>query len=181
MPGAHRLSRPLVSKLFMVGVLASVVVTLNGCKSRFGEKLSFETVERQESPGTGKPYPEEDIHFVVFSSATEVGELDEWVSEAAKQSLIQLDYSEYFALVVFRGNKPTTGYHVEVTSVRRLENTVTVEITLQDPLPGISVGDTVTSPYHIIKIEKGGDWNEEIIFNMLHDNTRVLSSTHFIP
>src|SRR3990172_6925272 len=177
MAEARRSSRYVVNILLIVAVLSSVVITLGGCRSRFGEKLPFETVEREETPVTSQEYPEKDVDLVVISSATEVSELDEWVSEAAKLALLELDYSDYFALAVFRGYKPSTGYPIEITSVRRQENTVTVEITLQDPLPGMGVSDIVTSPYHVIKIDKGEAWNEEIIFDSLQDDTSVLSSS----
>jgi len=156
MSGARRFSHPLVNILLLLGVLPGIVITLSGCRSRFGKKLSFETIDQQESPGTGQVYPENDVYLVVISSTSEVGELDEWISEAAKLALLELDYSDYFALAVFRGYKPSTGYPIEITSVRRQKNTVTVEITLQDPLPGISVGDTVISHTMSLKSKRTG-------------------------
>jgi hypothetical protein len=166
------------SKLFIVilGIISCMIV-ITGCSPSEDKKIQFETIEQQEWPG----YPDKDIHLVIISSKNEVGGIDAWVSEDAQNKLIELDYSNFFALTVFQGIKPTNRYSIEITNVTRTNNTINLETSVHNRDPDLEAADVQTSPYHSISIEKVGDWNEDFAFNLIQSGIIITSTTHFIP
>ena len=135
--------------IVIFGVIACMLI-INGCSSSKGKKIQFDTVEIQDSTGTGQNYPGKDIHLVVIPSIDDVSDIDSWVSEGAQNELIELDYSKFFALAVFQGIKPTNRYSIEITKVTRTDNTINLETNVHNRDPNLEAADVVTSPYHLI-------------------------------
>jgi hypothetical protein len=63
----------------------------------------------------------------------------------------------------------------------RSENVVTVYADFLELPENMERAATVTYPYHLVAIEKTGEWAETITFNLVVDQALVLSISHFIP
>jgi hypothetical protein len=68
-----------------------------------------------------------------------------------------------------------------VNRVTREGNTVNVYTQFSEPGPDEGKADIVTSPYHLIKVQKNGSWGKEILFNLVNDDTVVDSISHYVP
>jgi hypothetical protein len=166
--------------IVIFGVIACMLI-INGYTSSKGKKIQFETVEIQDSTGTGQNYLDKDIHLVVIPSIDGVGAVDSWVSEGAQNELMELDYSKFFALAVFQGIKPTNRYSIEITKVTRTDNTINLETNVHNRDPNLEAADVETSPYHLISIIKAGNWSEDFTFTVIQNGTIITSTKHFIP
>lgn len=146
-----------------------------------GQELLFETIAQSYSPGTGEPYAGTSIHLEVISTLAEAASLGGWIDPDASNRLAAVDYSHSFVLALFQGNKPTDGYSIEIIRIQRQGDSIALTIRLQTPLPGSSANDVITSPYHLVRVEKSGQWGKDIPFNVLQDGENVLSLSHFVP
>ena len=56
-------------------------------------------------------------------------------------------------IVVTQGQKPTSGYEIEITRIIERDNYM--EVFVKEKTPGYCAADTViTSPFHIVEVEK---------------------------
>jgi len=161
------------------GVMFIAFFLLARCKPR-ETKMSFETIEQNEYIESSG-YSGDEIQLKIVSSTDEVNELGTWVSEDSRSKIRELDFTSEFALAVFRGKMPSSGYNIEIVKVARQNTVVNLQIILLDPIPEIQKNDIETSPYHLVKIEKDGKWNEVITFNLINEGAQIQSLAHFIP
>lgn len=75
--------------------------------------------------------------------------------------ILVINFDEEMVIAVFQGPQPTGGYSIEITEIIATENEIQVRVT--EITPGIFdvVTDAITSPYHIVKLER---LNKEIVF-----------------
>lgn len=155
---------------------------LGACKTKPEETdLPFETFEQKEWAGTDKPYESREPGLIVISRLEEVDSLKGLVNDEAKSKLQALDYSRYFAVLVLQGWKPTTGYKANVKRITRIENTVNIYAQFLEPKPDEEKAPEVTSPYHLVQVQKSGKWGQDITFNLFAGETLVISLSHAIP
>lgn len=64
-----------------------------------------------------------------------------------------IDFDHEVVLCVYRGQKPTGGYGISVTSMELRDGTVTIGLDLQDPPSGSMLTQALTSPYAIYRIQ----------------------------
>jgi hypothetical protein len=140
--------------------------------------LTFETIEQRELGGS---YEARQPGLIVISSFQDLANLDGLVTDEAMAKLQELDYAAYFALVVFQGWKPTTEYSVQIDRVARTGKTINVYAQFHEPRPDELKGDLVTSPYHLVQVQKIGEWDQEFSFQVIVNETTVASLSHFIP
>jgi hypothetical protein len=114
-------------------------------------------------------------------ASTEIVELDNLVAPTTLEHLHALDLDAHFVLVVFQGWKSTIGYGVRVDRITRRGDTVTVYARFREPKPDEEKGAMVTSPYHLIQIQKVGTWSRDITFNLVVDEAVVASLSRYIP
>lgn len=68
--------------------------------------------------------------------------------------LPEIDFSREMVIAVTLGMRSTTGYSVNITGVDEEEDSITVTyLEMQPPWDAI-VGQALTQPYHVIKIQK---------------------------
>ena len=159
-----------------------ISLTLVSCIIRPKEvDLTFQSIEQQASSGTGNLYKAKQPGLIVISSPDEVDGLDGLITDDAKQSLLVLDYNAYFALAAFQGWKPSSGFGVLVNRITQEGNTVNVYAQFSEPRPDEEKADIVTSPYHLIIVQKDGSWGKEILFNLVSKDIIVDSVSHNIP
>jgi len=75
-----------------------------------------------------------------------------------------INFSEEMVVGVFLGEKQTGGYEVEVTDVLDQNDYIEFQIKINEPDPGEIVAQSITSPYHIIKLNKT---EKEMVFNII--------------
>jgi PrcB C-terminal len=146
-----------------------------------GAPLPFATVEQRDYSGTGIEYESEAPGMVIISRLEDIESLKGLVSNDSIVQLSNLDYNQYFVLGAFQGRKMSTAYYIKVTYIGSLGDTVNVYANLHEPKPNEAVGATETSPYHLIKVKKGGSWGKDIAFKLFSGDTLVASINHMIP
>ncbi|HRN17639.1 MAG TPA: protease complex subunit PrcB family protein [Trueperaceae bacterium] len=67
-----------------------------------------------------------------------------------------LDYRRETVVALFLGTKPSGGYGLEVRSVREEEGDLYVDLTLTEPAAGSITTQALTSPWLIIRVQRGG-------------------------
>jgi hypothetical protein len=143
-----------------------------------GEELAFETIERAETPGTGGEYPGRDPRVVVIARVEEIDALKDTISIAAQNELRKLDFNSYFAIAVFQGLKNTNKYGVDIQRVIRNGNQIAVFAHFTERDPELEAADIITSPYHIVRVEKDGFQGEfEFFLNVDGEVILKVSST----
>jgi len=161
-------------KLLLVLLALLVPLQLNGCKSHEIE-LAFETIEQREWGGTGQAYENHNPGLIVITQQQEIASLDEWITNDARNQLQTLDYDTYFALAAFQGWKPSTGYSVQINRITRQDDTINIYALFREPTPEEEKADEVTSPYHLVQVQKDAGWNKELVLNLIVDETIVAS------
>ncbi len=70
----------------------------------------------------------------------------------------QVDFTRYSVVAVFAGEKPTSGYSVEILSVEtsgsQTKEQLAITVQYRQPEAGDFVTEALTYPYHIIRIPK---------------------------
>jgi len=153
---------------------------LSACKFQQND-LPFETIAQDDWGNSGHAYEAQEPALAVIAQPAEVADLDGWITSDAQTQLQTLDYDAYFALIVFQGWKPSTGYSVQVNRITREENTVRVYAQFQEPKPDEAKADEATSPYHLVQVQKVGTWGEDVTFNLVVNGTAIVSASRNIP
>lgn len=149
-------------RLVMVTLLLSVIT---GCTSLFspapsptppGTVLLWKELAAFDISGFADSNPETDKpRLVVIGSLQDTAQLEGHVYPEVLKSVRQVDFSRYIVLGVFRGFRGTTGYGVEVDDVRLDSGEVVVYARFTDPPKNEVLGQLVTSPYVLLRVERG--------------------------
>ncbi len=121
---------------------------------------------------TGREYDADEPGLAVIVNPEQASQAEEWANLHAQAKLRALDYDAYLALVAFQGLKPSSEYGVEIARITRLGNTVNVYARFDRPEPRQGVADFIMYPYHLVKVEKAGDWGQ-MTFNLVVDGRVV--------
>ncbi|MCR4408524.1 MAG: hypothetical protein NUW24_16655 [Anaerolineae bacterium] len=154
-------------------LLFLAVVLLGACTPQ-KEELPFETIEQADySP----KYETRESGLIIVASTDEASQLDGWISPEALEQLREVDYERFFAAVVFLSWQPTGHEGIRVERIVRQGNAVSIYA-----LVGRPTGETrVSSPYHLVKIQKVGRWSTTINFALVIEETTVVSQSRYIP
>lgn len=148
------------------------------CRSE-EKALTFETIGQGEQGDTGQLYEFYEPDLILVNHPEEIDRLRQWVTGEAGIQLQSLDYETDFALAVFQGWQGTSGYGVEIKCLlARQGGVVDVYVRFQRPDPDKLQNAVITSPYHLIKIQKRKLEGQEIIFNLIENRT-VIDSFSF--
>lgn len=169
-----------MSKLMIFLSVLAFSLWLGACQPKEVDLL-FETVEQRDASGTGQIYQDTQPGLIVIATPEETASLGGLVTSEAQAQLQNLNYNIYFAIAIFQGRKPTTRYGVQIEHITHKGNIVTVHALFKEPQPGEPKGDEVTSPYHLVRVQKGGPWKQTITFNLIVGNAIVTSLSHYIP
>jgi hypothetical protein len=165
----------------LVPGLAACQAISTGTPTPQGTVLFFETIEQQDYSGTGIMYESKNPGIIIVSGTGDANNLMGLISENSLKQLQTLDYQGYFVIATFQGWKPETGYGIQIDKVVRSGNTVNILVTLDEPKPPQHPGEIVSSPYHLVRIQKTGNWGQEITFNLMADDQLLTSAVHGIP
>lgn len=68
-----------------------------------------------------------------------------------KPKAATIDFKQAVVIAVFNGEKPSSGFAVNVDSVGKRANKVIVKVKAKKPPRGSSAASVMTQPYHIVK------------------------------
>ena len=66
----------------------------------------------------------------------------------------EINFKKEMIIAVFRGERQTSDYRVEITSIEREGSEIVVTIKETSPQPGAIVTSVPTQPYHIVKTKR---------------------------
>lgn len=66
----------------------------------------------------------------------------------------EIDFAKNDVIAVFAGEKPSSGYSVQVTSVETKDDGETLVVKIEQGQPGKIAEDVITRPYHLVRIPK---------------------------
>ena len=143
------------------------------------EELPFETIEQAITPPTGgydAYYKGRQPNLTIITDDRAVDQLTGITAEA-RSKLKTLNYGSHFALVIFLGLQSTdhTGIRIERLIRHGDKALITTWVGKQE------LTDKITSPYHLIKIQKKESWGKEIDFEAIADKTTIVTATRYIP
>jgi hypothetical protein len=175
--------------LIYVCLFLSILIV--GCISRVTEisptetlnvkDIYFETIDQQERAKTSEGYKSKNPTMIVLAKKDEINLLENLVSNDSFSKIQSIDFNEYISIAVFQGVKPTDRYAVTIEKILRNGNNISILVSFHEPSPEISKHDTVTSPYHLIKIKKGDDLKGTFTLKLVVKNNEVVSIQKDIP
>jgi hypothetical protein len=142
-------------------------------------ELPFETIEQDIAPWYKGAVPTYESRQPGLTIVTDIRAADQLtgITSEARARLKALNYDSHFALVIFLGIQ--SGGHTGIRIERMLRRGDKVFMTTW---VGTPVGTTqVTSPYHLVKVEKKGQWGKNIDFEAVVNKTTIVTTTHYIP
>lgn len=136
---------------FTLGAVVLVVVTVlhSFGVTGTGKRLEFHTVEEGSYSG------------LTVSAYYVVNDVDEWARvwspfiqvHDPQKPMPEIDFSETTIIAVFMGLCPTTGYGIAVKEI--IDTGLSIVVRVEKAYPkGCVVGEMLTFPYHIVKVEK---------------------------
>ena len=93
-----------------------------------------------------------DAHQAVVRADTEWQAL--WKRHGAREAAPAIDFSREMIAAVFLGTRPTGGYRVEITALRREADVLVIDILERRPPPGALVTQALTAPFHIVRLPR---------------------------
>lgn len=112
--------------------------------------VTFETVDRGVHSGI------RDERRVVIRDGAAWASL--WAEHVAGRTpppqLPAVDFSREMVLGYFWGEKPTSGYGVEITEVVQTAQGLLVRVEVSFPRPGAPVLQVLTQPYHLVRLPR---------------------------
>jgi hypothetical protein len=151
---SKRLLVLIVSVILLVTILILHTFGVTGT----GRRIGFETV------GKGSLSGYENSGYYVVNDADEWADM--WNQHERiffpQSSLPDVDFSKSTIIAVFLGLCRTTGYGIEVREI--IDTGLSVVVKVEKTYPGKEcvVGEMLTYPYHIVKMDKIGKY---ILFN----------------
>lgn len=128
--------------------------------------LPFQSIEQRPMSGTGALYEDRQAGVIVISAADEVGKLKGLITPESFAQLQALDYQKHLAIAVFQGWKPTDGFDIQVERITRTGEQVSVVAQAEERQPDLKRNDVVTSPYHLVGVDKLGAWDKPVTFEL---------------
>jgi hypothetical protein len=104
-------------------------------------------------------------------------QMDNLFTEDAQVWLREVDFNTYFTVAVFLGWQSGGHEGLDIRQIIRQGDEIMVYVQVGNP--GGTLG--VTSPYHLVKVRKEGNWDQTIHFMLYMDGTVAASLSHFIP
>jgi hypothetical protein len=162
--------------LTTVTALPLPLLYLTACQPRESE-LPFETIERRDWPGSGREWEVREAGMMIMATSEDLAQTDNLFTEDAQAQLRELDFDAYFAVAVFLGWQGSGHEGIDIERVVRRGDEVSVYVKVGGPRGT----DEETSPYHLVKVRKEGNWDQTIHFTLYMDGTEAVSPSHFIP
>jgi len=126
------------------------------------KELSFRTIEKDT------------YNLLTLRSQRLVTSQTEWASLWARMQQTDglpsnVDFNENMVIAVFQGQKPTSGYEIEITKIIERDNEIEVRVKETSPGPNCAADTVITSPHHIVELKKSNKtvkfiFEQEIVY-----------------
>lgn len=169
---------------FLIGIstgCSTKPIEIASTRTPINQEMLFETLDQKDRPGTTEGYKSANPSIILLTNENDNHLVENLVSENAFGLLQNIDYGKFLCIGVFQGVKPTNGYKVTIEKVVRKENSISIQATLLEPSSDTKKSDIITSPYHLIKIEKGDGLKGSFTINLVVENQEILSTNIEVP
>ena len=143
-------------KILQIAAVWAIVLFLTLCSCTMQKKqedqLVWEMIANQTVGKSDYSY-EDRARITVVTDINEAQVLRDQVYPEILEQVRKIDFSTFFVIVIFQGEKGSTGYSIEVTDVQRKDNTITIYSQFHEPALDAITSPLVTSPYYILKVE----------------------------
>lgn len=141
--------RLFVMTALVVAVVAILVLHTFGVTNT-GIRMEFQTISKGAWSGLTK------AEYYVIQDGNEWAHV--WSQHTRimhpQDPLLEVDFSEKTIIAVFMGTRVTTGYGIEVKEIIDTGLSIVVKVEKTYPGKGCVVGDAITTPYHIVTVNK---------------------------
>jgi hypothetical protein len=137
-----------------------VLIILAGtpaCRPKETE-LPFETIIR----GDGATYPGSKPLAILVTDRQDIEKMKDLFYQDVLDEIATVDFGRYFVIAVLRSLQGTSGYDTVIDHVVRRGEKIVVYAQFWEPGRDQVVHETITSPYHIIKVPKDNGVTQEI-------------------
>ena len=87
-----------------------------------------------------------------------------------------VDFDRYLVLAAMQGAKNSAGYAISITRAEQRGGEVRVEVEVSEPEEGAFTAQVLTSPYHLVLVERGAfDPRGELVFVFTDNHGRTLA------
>ena len=158
---------------------------LSGCSGKDyplqEDRLVWEKIADDWGASSNYRYREDEPRLVVIANRASVSSLQGQLRLDHLEMVASVDFSAYLVLIVYQGEKYTTGYSVEVTDIEHNKDAILIYANFHEPAPGEVKGETVTSPYCVLKLKKTDDLEGSFTFVLIANGEEVARQTLVIP
>jgi hypothetical protein len=161
----------LKCKVGLLFLIALLVLSTSFFKSGYsnGEKeIAFQILEKGDVSGCC-----EEEYIIVWNE-------DEWSGIWNRHTLIrepaepppEIDFSNFMVVCAFMGQRPTTGYSIDIERIWTDGEKVFVEVVKRRPPEGLVVCEMVTCPYVMALVERT---EMHFVFHAVDENGELLN------
>jgi hypothetical protein len=141
-----------------------------------GDALPFETIGRRTAQTT-ELWEALEPGLVVVATPEDLSQIEGFVLDDDRAQLHKVDFNAYFVVAAFLGWQSHAHEGIDIEQIVRQRNEAAVYVRVGAPNGTL----VVTSPYHLVRVRKEGNWNQTIHFTLYMDGTVATSMSHFIP
>jgi hypothetical protein len=145
--------------LLLISSLFLLLFLLSCSNENKGENISFNTI--------AKDFYSQQVQKenYIVKDAKGLNQLFELIdNENFTVKVDDIDFSKEMLVAVFMGEKPTGGYNIEIINILKKKDHLEFLIKIDEPGPDDMVIQSITSPYHIVKLER---FDTECLFNIV--------------
>ncbi len=117
----------MIQNIILSLFLLVVIFSVNSCIPKAKERnLAFDIIGPTDWSGEIHSHDIKEPVFTIISSLNEIESIKEFVSESTFIKLNKLNFEENFIIIVFQGEKPTSGYSVKITHITRSDTKINI-------------------------------------------------------
>jgi hypothetical protein len=171
--------------IFLLAVFL-VSLVLNSCVAEEGprwKKIAEGEGYNKEGEWTHGPlsdfvYVGHEPRLIVITDKVAVPALQDRVLPSHLRRIAQTSFTTNWVAVIYQGFKCRPGYHIQVSTVEREANTVTIHAQFHQPTdPEDCYGQPDTSPYYVLRIRKPDGLDSEDVSFILDAGGQSVSET----
>lgn len=158
-------------------------------------ELRFETIDQDDGHYWGTHQGKEP-KLLVLTDSEEIAALYRVVSQPATRvntdsgetwqypdwRLQGMDWEAFFVVIAFQGRRQTTGYSVTIQRITQQRQSINIRAQFDAPEPLHTVHELVTSPLHVVKVQKSDELRgKEFQFSLVVNGRIVAETSHLLP
>ena len=116
----------------------------------------------------------------VVTSPDEIVVIDSYMPPQIRPEINNTDFGAYFIIAVFQGLKRSFNYEVTIERIVQSDNSIKVYVRFEEP--GDLVNPMMSSPYHVVRVEKPPEIDgKEVQFILVANGKDIIKETHRFP